>query len=364
MHWIVKQLRFYRNRALEEYSQRIERIWSETKVVVPGFNEALCHYDLPVTRTLGPRSERSDHFTYSITTAAARLYLRSYLANGSTGKFPFLRLPAELRNHIYELTFSFADGPGLSVNKSGGLSMLVQHPGDDSYAKDWWPGNRGRYDVRQLPPLPEILALLLVCKQVFGEALPYFYQLNPLHVTSLENLTALAQRMPPSRLEHLNHLSIELDAHYRYANDVESYRRFPQTVKALGAIKDLKTLEIETNDKMWLSMRPANRQALGRKTLFKKFAQIPGMKKLAELAVSAGSFNLRGEAPELRKYLDSEMEMIKKARDKQDGNQDADSGKGKKRKATAEDTDAPSGGKKRTRRMKQAVSSPQEGDAA
>ncbi|EME48915.1 hypothetical protein DOTSEDRAFT_30272 [Dothistroma septosporum NZE10] len=375
LRWIVKHFKHYGNRALEEYTRRIDggnRWREEVRVVVPGFNAALDHYELPVSRRC--EFNHIPDYIYSIDTAAARLYLRGYLAKKATGTFPFLRLPAELRNHIYELTFCFAKGRGIFVDnvKTGGLSMLAQHPGDDSYAKDWWnysyeTGNQtcviGRRDVRHLPPTKDILALLLVCKQISGEALPYFYQLNPLHINTLKKLTAVAHRMAPSRLEHLNHLSIELMGDHRYHDDVASFSRFPQTVEALKAIKDLKMLEIETTDKMWLSMRPASRQSLGRKTPFKKFAQIPGMKELARLAESAVSFNLRGNsAPELQKYLDSEAQLIKTARDKQGEVQGTEQTKGKKRKATVESADGTAGGERRVRKIKKAPGSHEAGN--
>lgn len=106
--------------------------------------------------------------------------------------------------------------------------------------------------------------------------------------------------MPSSLLEHLNHLSIEIEGH-EYSDEPASFGEFSKTVQALQATKNLKKLEIETDDTKWLSIRPASRQAPGRRTQFKKMAQIPGMGELAELAANVGSFNLRGEALELRK---------------------------------------------------------------
>lgn len=82
------------------------------------FDLAFRKLDVPIECTLGTMQRLRQH-TYTVSPEAARIFLSRILRKEESETkeskpFPFVRLPAELRNRIYELVLQFSD-PGVSV---------------------------------------------------------------------------------------------------------------------------------------------------------------------------------------------------------------------------------------------------------
>jgi len=101
--------------------------------------------------------------------------------------FPFLSLPAELRDQIYELVLTETDGISLVAKFKGYRRTVGRSSFQDMEDGSWWHGRR-RYTQRgggqdasteknDAPRTTFVPALLAVNKQVYSEAINYLYNL-------------------------------------------------------------------------------------------------------------------------------------------------------------------------------------------
>lgn len=165
--------------------------WEDELVcIVPDFFETFPSYKLPLRLHSYDRDERDPvNAEYAITRSAARYYLRDLLEPKRRGTVPFTKLPAELRNIIYEMVLRFP-APGLYISHSVMSKPLKLHsirrmdevdvtggPMEElsldfavpqEYADHYLEVNLSKTD----------LALLKVCRQIHHEAMPIFYGLN------------------------------------------------------------------------------------------------------------------------------------------------------------------------------------------
>lgn len=170
-------------------------------------------YDLPVRaqlrnvdRGLG---RGQDEFVYSVTGQAARASLSPWMP-GRRGTFPFLKLPPELRNRIYDLVLTLPPS-GLSLDRCSGCSQvtarLLERPGEDMSCVSRWTDPRqskGRYALTG--HTNAFLALLSANRQVFSEAMPLAYSCNTFHLKE-SGMWIVALDMPRERFNHLRRLS-------------------------------------------------------------------------------------------------------------------------------------------------------------
>lgn len=139
------------------------------------------------------------------------------------------------------------------------------------------------YDIRDedtwlLPPLKEILALLLVNKQIHIEALPAFCRLNTFIIHDFYELHSadFHKLLAPSRAQILRQLAIIYDY------DPFSQSNEEKFLWILG-LKELRNLTIWMSDDQWsLSSTIDNKRNTGSE-ISKRPSEIPGLQTLLEL---------------------------------------------------------------------------------
>lgn len=103
---------------------------------------------------------------------AARTMLSQHLNPSKSGCFEILRLPGELRTHIYEHILSYP--PLIFAGSSMSSFSTYEKELASADANNRWP----LYEDSRTPGLNEMLAVTQVNKQLYGEALPVFYSVN------------------------------------------------------------------------------------------------------------------------------------------------------------------------------------------
>ena len=182
---------------------------------------------------------------YSVSAEAGRTFLRDRLEPERKGTLPFLKLPAELRNEIYELVFTFpkAGFGWVYAYEPHSLWTRIILPNrieeDDADLQNAYT-NRSDYALAvYAPQTSNILRLLLTCRRIYKEAVPFFYRVNHFHFHNTETFGKAISRLAASRIPHLSSLSLILTVcHYT------SLRKFVPAMKALTAIKSLRRLVI------------------------------------------------------------------------------------------------------------------------
>lgn len=119
------------------------------------------------------------------------------LAPEAKGVFPFLRLPAELRNTINHMIFSLpGEGVAVQLSRSGGrLDLCVARRQEDAFAPDGhrhqFSGLNGCFQLT-LSGEDQNLHVLRVEKQVYDEAMPFFIKSDTILLLRDEELTGTA----------------------------------------------------------------------------------------------------------------------------------------------------------------------------
>lgn len=223
---IVKTFPFYRTKALKEYVVAAScdgGRCNTPETVVHGFPDVLSQYEIPLTdhkydNTLTAVNCDEGHIT--VPTREGRIFLRHLLEPARKGAFPFLRLPAELRNAIYELAFTFPRSgfrvcqQGVHSGKSVELRLQErEHEAGEREFQDWVddPEYCVGDETVELRPLDSVLALLQVNKQVYAEAVSYFCGKNSFYFADADDLGAFFHRGPASRVKRLKHIHARLE---------------------------------------------------------------------------------------------------------------------------------------------------------
>ena len=328
MRWIVSTFDFYRSKALEEYlkcavtESNYNGNYDRPGMAVEGFEKAFDDWETPLVDRDGRgiiKRDKDDecweHTFITVPISAGRIYLQKLFEPERVGVFPFLELPAELRNTIYEMVFSF---PETGINVRGRIQpdhgvMLLQREHDRYHEDHNWLDVVDS-DALMSAPMQTILALLSVNKQVYDEAMPYFYQVNFFNFSSTARFTKFFNRVPIARLQNLGHVSIWVDGGPYYYADPETVGEYLSAVQALSKVKSFRRLEIRTQDDDWFSLPREIKKVLGRTKNFTKIEQLPGIRDLAIAASKAQVLELRGACPRIERYLRSEAEKMKAAK--------------------------------------------------
>ncbi|KAI6808988.1 hypothetical protein KC342_g18467 [Hortaea werneckii] len=172
-------------------------------------------YDLPVRaqrKNIGRGLRRGqDKLVYSVTAQAARAILSPWTQERK-GTFPFLQLPPELRNQIYDLVFTLPPS-GLSLDRCPGSSQvtarLLERAGEVKPCEIRWTDRdapKGSYALTG--HMNGFLALLSANRQIFAEAMPLVYSCNTFHLAE-PGMWVVALDMPRERVKHLRKLSFD-----------------------------------------------------------------------------------------------------------------------------------------------------------
>ncbi|KAI7221393.1 hypothetical protein KC340_g9236 [Hortaea werneckii] len=280
-------------------------------------------YDVPLKGVYpeAPYDERLRFYTpidFTVT-PAGRTFLRRWLEPERKGTFPFLDLPAELRNEVYKLLFRFPEF-GIKIHSLGEIGqeddrvvmkVFSRIDGDkdpfDHVSKV--PTNDVLWDIKP-PPTSETLALLATNRQIYSETCPLFYSLNRFRFSSIRALhTVLTDPTQANRLQHIRSIEISLLRHFEHLD------KFVPAMEALSTpLTGLKRLEIRITAGLWLTMNKRMRVKVGAgKEKFAGFGQIPGMSALALVAsrVDEVIYTDEVEAGSFKAFLEDEMGRIR-----------------------------------------------------
>lgn len=300
-----------------------------TELVVPGFDDAMAHYDLPLIREVvasAASTEDVDRYdrdqetlVYTLDSNAARIYLSRHLSPELTGHFDFLGLPAEIRTAIYEYAMSYtklelcqSSGHDLACfvanNRASEDSDIVREDPDHHYLT--------------LPTLNQMLSLARVNKQTYREALPVFFRSNSFWCNSLASLNTFVgmlrksspentqMRTPicasePDRTQSLRSLGFVL---YRDRWNREPDMRMPDTFAELLRVRKLERLTVVVQDGDWLRSEAEILES--EPDMYEDEGMIPGIEKLVQLLRKAERYKIDGGFGYLQEYLQGEIDML------------------------------------------------------
>jgi len=332
--WMFTTFGYYRKMALKDLYKHSFQKCTTTFVHRNSFHELVSQRTVQAERIDVPLEAYPalDMGGYTSTLAAARRFLNRAVGGELTSFNGFLKLPVEIRVMIYEELFrsgvdelQYNDDefnpsrrlPGLRLSERGTRSVW-------EIQEDWTrtavPSTRHwsmrtydqRPEVSVTEPMPELLALLLVNRQIFEEAMPVFYGVNHFHATELIELTNMLKHCGERRRPHFTSISVG------YARDVGP-RTAIKAFKLLKDVKRLRCLEIETSDTVHKG-GPLDPN---------KLPGLPGMKILESVRVRELQFT--GPCPLIEAYL--RPIMVIKGRDEDKGGKAKAGRKGKVHKS-------------------------------
>ncbi|KAK5127485.1 hypothetical protein LTR85_006824 [Meristemomyces frigidus] len=195
-------------------------------------------YDVPLTRLANK--------TLKISAASGERVLRPLLEpEAEEEPFAFFKLPAELRNTIYELVFQYPKS-GLHCELRIGYNhapvVLPARCRDDATSDDWAKALSRSATLRTLP-FTQILAPVLVSRQFRKEALPYFYNINTFRVDNLSSLGRLLAKIPTEHQKHIHSISLG----YNIYESVD----VPSVFRQLLALEGLRKLTVRIDEEAW-----------------------------------------------------------------------------------------------------------------
>ncbi|KAI7534983.1 hypothetical protein KC331_g12270 [Hortaea werneckii] len=320
LRWIINTFKYYHDVFVDKAFQALEPdlnfgIGSDEAVLV-NIAEAFTEYEVPIceSRVMG---EKRDPKFWSVTTQAARLYLRHWLEPEREGIFPFLELSPEIRNNIYELLFTFpSSGVHVQESKDGdkeGFDVYflqrIDEPGPSS--RKWSDSlvKGSQFIIKK--SMDDILVLLYVNRQVYEEAMPLFYMLNMFHFDSYSvELHKLVWPMPTSRFEHLHEL------HFDLKEFVAEWllELWPSVTEALSAkAGGFAELRISMTDNAWLGRGSTARHLRikgYRTSRYDRIEDIPGFKNLALAVAKAKVVRWEGKCPLIQEFIGKAVARI------------------------------------------------------
>ncbi|KAI7235174.1 hypothetical protein KC330_g4391 [Hortaea werneckii] len=320
LRWIVNAFKYYHDvfldKAFENLGPDFVFYDGSDGVVFENIPKAFTEYEVPICESRVIDKKRYTSF-WGVTSQAARIYLRDRLEPEREGVFPFLDLPPEIRNNIYELLLTFPSS-GVHVQESEdddeeGFDVYflqrIDEPG--SCGRKWSDSLcKGSHFVIK-KSMDDILALLHVNRQVYEEAMPSRYMLNMLHFdTDSVELRKLAWSMPNSRFEYLRKLHLDLK------DDVAEWliEVWPDVIEALSAkAVGSAELRVSMTDDAWLGRGSKARQLRksGRRTSrYSCIDEIDGFTDLALVVARATVVHWEGECPLIRKFIEKEVARI------------------------------------------------------
>ncbi|KAK3633651.1 hypothetical protein LTR56_015717 [Elasticomyces elasticus] len=244
--WMVDNFGYYRKLAAEA-------LWGYNRAAgeLPAVHEvhrkldrAFKKYDLPVhVKDLEGEGVEVKYTAH----AAAGSMLALPNDNLKKGAFPFFRLPAELRNTIYELVFQYPRS-GLYFASScttqprtlsRDLDDVGEFPPPASSRKPW-------EDLYLAKPVHVILEPLLTSRQFYNEAMPVFFQINTFYFPNYHTMSATLYGIPVAHKKHIRSVSFKLATYIWQAKVDENF-------VALLMLPDLRKMCIRFDEGNWLN---------------------------------------------------------------------------------------------------------------
>lgn len=315
--WMVMNFGFYRKMALKELYSHSFQVCATTYRERHTFHDIAYNrllqaerLEFPLQASLPADTSRPTHRTYSSTPASSRMFLRRVLGNEMSNFDRLLELPAEVRLMIYEEVLrvpteelQYDDHEFDPKNKNNQLRLSSRGERHElSYYANWancLAMGRAESTLDYKPsrwatePTSELMALLRVNRQIFGEAMPVFYNVNSFHANTLQDLTHMLQHCGARRRACFNNISFDYGEKTGPRTAIKAFR-------LLMEVKYLHSLQISIEDKPYLEAGPDA-------PLYKSADQMPGLELLGIIRVRGLEF-LRA-CPKVESYLRPRMLM-------------------------------------------------------
>lgn len=258
------------------------------------FNDTFSKFELPVTEITRFCPDDDQNDTYEISTAAARISLERLLAGRTKGKFPFLRLPAELRMTIYELVLGYPRSGLQPVRPSYNRAMYFSVATREflpTFSSELWESSDLELKVADHESITQIL---LVNKQIYEEAVSCFYQINTFVFFRITELIHHMTYLAPTRRQHIRHIVL----HHSPYDDLKLVMN---CFKWLESLSGLRKLDIDIDERLWFSTRksPRAQQSFTAST-------IPGFEVLPKLSKTV-KIEFAGNCEAISSYWKAEM---------------------------------------------------------
>ncbi|KAK4610097.1 hypothetical protein CLAFUW4_13704 [Fulvia fulva] len=182
---------------------------------------------------------------YTVSVNGARMMLQPLLGSSTsttTKPFPFMRLPTELREVIYDMVMTFPKS-GISLPPHRGGRPLEVFSRDHKTETCIQQPTR-MYLMLEANPMEYYLDILLVNRQIHQEALPIFYKRNKFLFSDQAIMESRLQVLAVERRNHIEHIS--------FAWNRTSKTQAERCFKRLRAMPYLRHLDIHINEKQWL----------------------------------------------------------------------------------------------------------------
>ncbi|KAK3653180.1 hypothetical protein LTR56_004716 [Elasticomyces elasticus] len=249
--WMVDNLGYYRKLAAEAfwgYNRAAGKLPAVHEVHLK-LDKAFRQYDLPVhvVENMDVGCEGGVvELRYKAHAGAESMLSLPAQMNGPA--FPFFRLPAELRNTIYELVFQYPRS-GLyfaSTCTTQPRTLSRDLDNDGEFGEPPQSNRKPRKELFLAKPVHEILEPLLTSKQFYKEAMPVFFQINTFYFPDYLIMAGTFQAMAPAHLEHIKSVNFTLPM----ATNTPS---IAQDLVVLTRLPGLRKLCVRFDEVKWLN---------------------------------------------------------------------------------------------------------------
>ena len=258
-------------------------------------DRALHQFNLPAIVAKTPLPIRQAICKVSV--PAAHIYLQHALNTQRQGTFPFLRLPAEIRGAIYGMVLLYPRS-GLLIGPKGGstrqkVGMISKDFSAQFSFTEWNAPESWRYCATYEAWIEDLLALLLVNKQIFKEAFSCFYRENTFVFNSVDDMGHYLRLLPRYRRQHITQIAFNYRGMggSKVANAAMGY---------LGSLPNLQKLYIDFAESLLERLWPTPRAE-------REFiAKFPGISKLKTIR-GLDKIGFGEDCPILKSILEDEM---------------------------------------------------------
>jgi len=183
--------------------------------------------------------------------------------------FPFFRLPAELRNTIYELVFQYPKSGLHITGRNSSVARVLTRSTDEDVSFNV-AGRQHR--ILATAPIEHILAPLLVSRQLHQETLPFFYNSNKFYFGNHQWMHEVLSKIPDAHRDHIKHVSFT----YQLYDSRDAVAHFT----TLGKLQGLRKLEVHLDEERWKEYRTGGKRAVKK---YEDIAKVPGLRTLGKI---------------------------------------------------------------------------------
>lgn len=253
--WITRTCRFYSRIGARGVWARFQEEESPARPWLSSFQRLTASWDFPATSAEVAVSEvewvdgvgemRQVRKEYTVTKWTlrpneARSFLRPLLWPDEQlkGPFPFLDLPADIRNIVYTLVFSYPP-TGVQINTHcrdySGAAYVASRSFSQPFSFQPWLHRENHLDIGRLS---SIMALTTTNRQIRSETLHFFASLNAFVFASATHMLDILRRMPADQREEIRSVAF---FHHPGSGSV---RAVPEIFEIFGTMKRLRKVRM------------------------------------------------------------------------------------------------------------------------